>query len=360
MFMPMAKILAILAILITISHVSKAQPQISFDTTEHNFGEIRELGGVAQYRFVFFNKGDKPLIISNVHTSCGCTSPAWQKEPVAPSKAGYIDVSFDPRDRPGAFTKSIVVTSNATSQPITLYISGNVTPRPEPLSVSYPYTMYDLRVKNNTINFGTVESGGSVSYEVEVVNPTAANILIESSTDADIPFVTLTPKPSVLKPGEKGVIKCVFNTALCSKRDYLEVKAPILINTYRYLFNIKITIVDELTSKNKNNSSELTLKGSNTIDIGTIDEGKKGVAYIKYENTGVSPLVVRAVRNASSDVSVVVDNTPLEPGASGEIIATINTEGLKGKITRYLTIVTNSVTNQLVICKLIANVQDER
>lgn len=358
--MPMAKILAILAILIAISHELKAQPQISFDTTEHNFGEIRELGGVAQYRFVFFNKGDKPLIISNVHTSCGCTSPAWQKEPIAPSKAGYIDVSFDPRDRPGAFTKSIVVTSNATLQPVTLYISGYVSPRPEPLSVSYPYTMYDLRIKNNTINFGTVESGSTVVYEVEVVNPTAANILIEPCAEPEIPFVSLTPKPSVLKPGEKGIVKCVFNTALCNKRDYLEFKVPILVNTYRYLYNIKITIVDGLTSKNKNNPSELTLKGSNTIDIGTIAEGQKGVAYIRYENTGVSPLVVCAVRNASSDVSVVVDNTPLEPGASGEIIATINTEGLKGKITRYLTIVTNSVTNQLVICKLIANVQDVR
>ena len=328
-----------------------AQPVIRFDTLEYDFGEVRELGGIVQYRFVYQNVGDKPLIINTVHTSCGCTSPAWSKEPVLPTKSGYIDVSFDPRDRPGAFTKSIIVDCNATEKSITLYISGNVMPRPEPLSSSYPYEMLDLRLKATTVNYGKIIAGQTATKEIEVINPSKANLVIAPDADNMPPYMQISAKPSILKPGEKGVIKCQFNTAKYGDYDYVQFDVPILVNTYSYALHVKGIIYENFTEKDKKNAPILTLTES-SIDLGEIPFGEVKICRINYKNTGADTLRIRAVRNACDCISIRLDTPAVAPGAEGTITAVFNSEGRSGKQERYLTIITNSAVTQQVMCKI--------
>ncbi len=328
-----------------------AQPVIRFDTLEYDFGEVRELGGIVQYRFVYQNVGDKPLIINTVHTSCGCTSPAWSKEPVLPSKSGYIDVSFDPRDRPGAFTKSIIIDCNATEKSITLYISGNVMPRPEPLSSSYPYEMLDLRLKATTVNYGKIIAGQTATKEIEVINPSKANLVIAPDADNTPPYMQISAKPSILKPGEKGVIKCQFNTAKYGDYDYVQFDVPILVNTYSYALHVKGIIYENFTEKDKKNAPILTLTES-SIDLGEIPSGEVKICRINYKNTGADTLRIRAVRNACDCISIRIDTPTVAPGAEGTITAIFNSEGRSGKQERYLTIITNSAVTQQVMCKI--------
>ncbi|MEL1253257.1 DUF1573 domain-containing protein [Flavobacterium sp. DGU38] len=81
-------------------------------------------------QFVFVNNGTKPLIITNTQGSCGCTVPSTPKEPIAPGAKGVIGVKYA-TDRPGAFTKTVTVTSNAEGQPTKiLTIKGTVLPEP--------------------------------------------------------------------------------------------------------------------------------------------------------------------------------------------------------------------------------------
>ena len=328
-----------------------AQPRIEFDTLEYDFGEVRELGGIVQYRFVYQNVGDKPLIINTVHTSCGCTSPAWSKEPVLPTKSGYIDVSFDPRDRPGAFTKSIIVDCNATEKSITLYITGNVTPRPEPLSATYPYTMMDLRLKATTVNYGKVIAGQTVTKEIEVVNPSKANIVIAPDPANTPPYMQIYAKPSILKPGDKGVIKCQLNTAKQGEYDYVQFDVPILVNTYSYHLHVKAIVYENFSEKDKKNAPKLELEQS-TLDLGTMQQGEVRVCRINYRNTGSDTLRIRAVRNACDCISIRIDTPAVAPGAIGSITAVFNSEGRTGKQERYLTIVCNSALTQQVMCKI--------
>ena len=332
-----------------------AQPVIKFDTLEYDFGEVRELGGIVQYRFVYQNVGDKPLIINTVHTSCGCTSPAWSKEPVLPSKSGYIDVSFDPRDRPGAFTKSIIVDCNATEKSITLYITGNVAPRPEPLSSSYPYEMLDLRLKATTVNYGKVIAGQTATKEIEVVNPSKANIVIAPDADNMPPYMQISAKPSILKPGEKGVIKCQFNTAKYGEYDFVQFDVPILVNTYSYALHVKAIVYENFTEKDKKNAPVLTLSESN-IDLGEMSAGEVKICRINYKNTGADTLRIRAVRNACDCISIRIDTPAVAPGESGSITVVFNSEGRTGKQERFLTIITNSAVSQQVVYKVKGNV----
>ena len=46
-----------------------AAPEITFGTTEHDFGNIREEGGKVKHVFEFTNTGDKPLEIIKVKSA---------------------------------------------------------------------------------------------------------------------------------------------------------------------------------------------------------------------------------------------------------------------------------------------------
>lgn len=108
---------------------ASTQPEFLFEAESHDFGTVPE-GTQATYEFKFTNTGKEPLIISNVQASCGCTTPKWSNEPIAPGKTGTITASYNSSGRPGPFTKSITVTSNAKSSPKVLTITGVVEAKP--------------------------------------------------------------------------------------------------------------------------------------------------------------------------------------------------------------------------------------
>jgi hypothetical protein len=64
-------------------------------------------------------------VISDAKGSCGCTVPKWPKEPILKGQSGMINVSYDTK-RPGPFTKTVTVTSNAKTATKVLTIKGVV------------------------------------------------------------------------------------------------------------------------------------------------------------------------------------------------------------------------------------------
>ncbi len=113
------------------SNPAEKGAKFKFNSDEtFDFGELQE-GPQAEHIFEFKNTGNEPLIIQNVSASCGCTTPEWQKEPVLPGKTGKITVHYNTQGRPGPFTKSIFITSNATKETERkeLYIKGSVKPK---------------------------------------------------------------------------------------------------------------------------------------------------------------------------------------------------------------------------------------
>ncbi len=100
------------------------QAEMMFKVSEHDFGLI-EYAGNGTHEFVFKNTGKVPLIITKVSSSCGCTTPDWDKEPVKPHKKGKVVVKFDTK-RIGSFVKSVTVYSNAKNSPVRLIIRGKV------------------------------------------------------------------------------------------------------------------------------------------------------------------------------------------------------------------------------------------
>lgn len=116
-----------MAILLATGMASAQQKAvISAEQTSYDFGTIKEADGKVSHTFQIKNQGDKPLVITRVIASCGCTTPEWTKEPIAPGKTGDIKVTYDPAGRPGPFTKTISVYSNGKTGSFVLTIRGEV------------------------------------------------------------------------------------------------------------------------------------------------------------------------------------------------------------------------------------------
>ena len=99
---------------------------ISAKETTFDFGEFKEADGKVSHTFLIKNIGTSPLVLTRVIASCGCTTPEWTKEPIAPGKTGDVKITYNPKNRPGTFAKSISVYSNGKRGSFILTIKGKV------------------------------------------------------------------------------------------------------------------------------------------------------------------------------------------------------------------------------------------
>jgi hypothetical protein len=90
------------------------------------------------------NKSNTPIVLENVLASCGCTTPEWSKEPIAPGATTLIKVGYNAAAE-GAFNKNVTV-QIAGGQVQTINITGNVYRTP---ATSAPLNSSLTLLKNN-------------------------------------------------------------------------------------------------------------------------------------------------------------------------------------------------------------------
>lgn len=115
-----------LASLITILFVSISlhAQEFKFEKEIINYGKV-DKGSNGERTFVFTNIGDKPLIIKNIKSTCGCTIPKKPEAPIMPGEKGEIKVSYNTKIV-GGFSKSITIFSNAKNPRKIIRIKGIV------------------------------------------------------------------------------------------------------------------------------------------------------------------------------------------------------------------------------------------
>ena len=96
----------------------------TFEAQNFDFGKIKQ-GTPVTHEFKFTNSGKVPMIITNVAASCGCTTPDWSKEPIAPGQKGFIKATYNAASV-GAFNKAVTVTANIPNGTVQLFIKGEV------------------------------------------------------------------------------------------------------------------------------------------------------------------------------------------------------------------------------------------
>ena len=79
----------------------------------YDFGSIPQ-GKPVYHVFQVVNKGTAPLKLDSVQASCGCTTPEWNKDAIAPGATDKIKVGYNAASE-GHFEKTVTVTYNGNS-----------------------------------------------------------------------------------------------------------------------------------------------------------------------------------------------------------------------------------------------------
>ncbi|TYB80122.1 DUF1573 domain-containing protein [Bizionia gelidisalsuginis] len=104
-------------------------PVLSFDKSEHDFGEIVS-GTNVETVFNYTNTGVAPLVITDIKSTCGCTVPKdWSKAPLAPGATGSFTVKFNGKGT-NKVSKAVTVTANTEKGREVVKISAFVKPDP--------------------------------------------------------------------------------------------------------------------------------------------------------------------------------------------------------------------------------------
>lgn len=75
--------------------------------------------------FEFTNTGKSTVIITNVKAACGCTATEYTKTPVKAGEKAKVVAVYNAA-APGAFSKTVTVTTNADQAPTVLTFRGTV------------------------------------------------------------------------------------------------------------------------------------------------------------------------------------------------------------------------------------------
>lgn len=115
-----------------------AKESLVLKETEFDFGKIPQ-GKPVTHVFEFVNTGTTPFSLDNVQASCGCTTPVWNKDVVAPGASAKITVGYNAQNE-GEFAKPVTITYNG-NQTKQITIKGDVwktpvTSAPENTSIS--------------------------------------------------------------------------------------------------------------------------------------------------------------------------------------------------------------------------------
>lgn len=97
---------------------------VTFAQNSHDFGKIKQ-GKPVTFPFSFTNKSSKPIFISQVKTSCGCTTPQYPQTPILPGKSDNVTVGYNAASL-GKFHKTIFVQIAGVTELKELVIQGEV------------------------------------------------------------------------------------------------------------------------------------------------------------------------------------------------------------------------------------------
>lgn len=116
---------------------------LRFDTPVRQLDTVREVDGPVHLRYEFTNISDKPVVLLDVHTQCGCLQPTFDRKAVAPGARGAVDAVFDPTNRLGdfAFGLTVIATNGDYKKFNTLAAKGYVVNRIPEWEIFHPYVL---------------------------------------------------------------------------------------------------------------------------------------------------------------------------------------------------------------------------
>lgn len=336
----------IICIFISITSFAQVTRPVQFNEESFDFGKVIEKDGPVTHIFEFTNTSNKPVKILDVKPSCGCTTPDWSKEEVQPGKSGFIKAEFNPKGRPGFFTKTLTVTTDAETDPFILQIKGSVIADRQKAASEFNAVRGSWRIKSTSLNLGKVYIKNEyVVREFQIMNNSRKAVSYLNRYDGPA-YIRVNVEPKVLQPGETGIIRIGYNGKL--RNAYGFQSDNVVIHTDdesqpAKSFDVLATLEDyfpELTPQEAAKAPKLHLNQT-ALDFGRIKQNQATAREVTLTNLGQSPLELRSVQGNCTCIITEVDKRSLKTGQSATIRISFNPQDRKGTQQKAVTIYSN-------------------
>ena len=323
---------------------------IEFQEISFDFGNIKEKDGKVSHIFQFKNIGTTPLIVKNIKVGCGCTTTEWERHPILPGSNGNIKVTFDPHNRPGTFTKTIIILSNAAKSHVTLTIKGKVIPTPND---PYKYQIGAIKFKNKQISLGEILNTKTKKITVKLINTSQETVILKTTPS----HKAIQIAPTITLPkGDTTNIEILYHTY--KKNDWGYVSDQIHFVDHKQnkgtIYIIGIIKEDfSFYQKNFANAPAIQLsEQEKSIIYNVPNTTHSHVFYIK--NRGKSDLTIRKTNTSDKEVSISLPKQVIKPGET--IQATIKYKSAKkSPTTKLIQLINNDPMQQVATYKLFIN-----
>jgi hypothetical protein len=355
--------------LILIATVAFSQPRVQFLSKEHDFGVVKEQNGPQTFNFIVTNTGDSALVIKNVVPSCGCTTPGWTQSPIPPKGQGKVTATYDPAGRPGMFSKTLTVYSNARPELEVLVIKGEVTAKEKTVEDLFPFAAGPVRMERNQIAFDNIKKTEKKIRVMPVINTSGAPAKVEFENIP--PYIEMKANPESLKPGQKGLVEATYDATKNPNWGNVTDMARIKINgvVQKYMVNgvaqsdvylyLTANLVEDFSGLSKEDlmNAPVFKLAATTVDIGTMQAGTTKDVEFKYRNEGKRDLTIRYIKPNCGCTAIQQGAMAVKPGQESSIKATFNSTGYApGKLLKSIYVFTDDPKNSEVVLSLTAEV----
>jgi len=349
-------------VLCALCFACSARAQLTFPVSEWDFGRIEESGGRVSHTFTGINRGERPVVILDVVTSCGCTVPRFSRQPVLPGDSTRITVTFDPMNRPGIFAKELGVYSSERKKIATLVLSGSVVPRQKSVEELYPFEVGGgLRLDGTLCAFTYIYQGKTKQMSVGYVNTSGRTLRLELRPETSSGLLRVLC-PAQVAPGERGEINFIYAIPADSPRyGTLRDAFAVLVDGKR---SETVLVAHAIGADDPAGIGKSAAPAAQVSDLIVKFGAVKRSAPVQrrsftLSNTGAGELVVRAVENRGRVGVSLSAGVRLAPGESRSVELTLDPSAQEyGVLTDHLILVTNDPVRPMRRVRVTAIIED--
>lgn len=306
------------------------------------------------------NSGGRALVISDVRTSCGCTTVDYPKNSIAPGEKFVVKATYDAKQM-GHFNKQIGIYSNSSAKPMMLSIRGVVVKEVVDFAGQYSYRLGGLMVDINDIEFDNVNRGDRPTQKIHIKNvgSVTAQPVVMHLPD----YLKAEISPSRIAPGHSGTIKIIL--------DSYRLRDLGLTQTSVYLGSF---LGDKVTPEKEISVSTVLLPGfenmtdavkmyapkmrlsAGSLELGSFNGKARKKGTIEITNEGRSTLKINRLQMFTTGLEVSLNKTKIQPGEKAKLKVTAVAARLKKARSKpRVLMITNDPENTKVVINILVD-----
>lgn len=348
-------------ILLLSAMMTVAAAQAQLVTTQH---EVVDCGQVTfrqpvTAEFKLKNGGNKQLNITDVRTSCGCTTVDYPKTTIAAEDSFTVRATYDAKQM-GTFQKQVGLYLNNADEPYILTMRGRVVSEIVDFAGDYPYMLGELKADLQEIEFDDINKGDRPIQRIHIQNPTDE---VMEPVVMHLPnYLVANVSPSKIAPHHNGVVTIMLDSkklrdlGLNQTTLYLGGKPGDTVSSDKEITVSAVLLPDfgNLTAGQKTVAPKIELS-QETLNLGAFNGKKKLKGEVLITNKGKETLEISSMQMFTTGLQVSLGKRKILQGESVKLkVTAIASDLQKSKVKKpRILIITNDPEKSKVVIEVV-------